>query len=240
MKLIICENYDEMSARAAELIKKQINEKPTSVLGLATGSTPVGMYSRLVTMYNNKEVDFSGVRSVNLDEYYPLSAEDEQSYRYFMNKNLFDHVNIGKNNTHVPNGLAKDPEKEGKEYDDMIASLGGVDIQVIGIGQNGHIGFNEPDTSLIYGTHLVKLTENTIQVNSRFFDSEDKVPRYAMTMGIGSIMEADKLLLLISGASKHKALMALLDDKIDTNVPATMIKLHHNATVICDKDAYNG
>ena len=193
MRLILCENYDEVSKAAAKIMASQLILKPASVLGLATGSTPLGMYKILAEMNQRGDIDFSEVKSYNLDEYYPLDASNDQSYRYFMNENLFSKVNINIENTHVPCGTAPDPEKECEDYEKMIESSGGIDLQVLGIGQNGHIGFNEPGASLNSRTHLTDLTENTINANSRFFASEDDVPRQALTMGIGTILRAKRL-----------------------------------------------
>lgn len=240
MRVIVCENYDEMSKEAAKLMEGIITLNPTCVLGLATGSTPVGMYKILSEKCKNGELDFSTVKSYNLDEYYPISPDNDQSYRYFMNDNLFNHINIDKANTFVPNGQAKDIEKECKEYDEMIDKMGGADIQVLGIGNNGHIAFNEPDEELVAGTHVTGLTESTIQANSRFFASIDDVPTQAVTMGMSSIMKAKKIMLLASGKGKHEALKKLLDDKITTSNPSTLLKLHSDVVIICDKDAYEG
>ena len=240
MELILCKNYDEMSERGANIIARAMIDRPNCILGLATGSTPVGMYKRLIEMNRASWIDFSGVTTFNLDEYYPISPENSQSYRYFMNENLFNHVNIDKKNTYVPNGNATDAEAECKAYDAMIENSRGIDIQVLGIGINGHIGFNEPDENLITGTHLTALTESTIEANARFFDSKDEVPRHTLTMGIGSIMRARKIILLASGKNKHDAVMKLLDGKLTTACPATMLKLHPDVILICDEDAYNG
>ena len=239
MKITVCKNYDEMSAVAAKAIAELIKNKPDCVLGLATGSTPEGMYAKLVDMCKAGDLSFSKVTSVNLDEYYPLEPENEQSYRYFMNKNLFDHVDIDKAKTFVPNGLAKDPEKEGKDYDAMIEKLGGVDLQILGIGRNGHIGFNEPDTYLIPGTHVTDLTPSTIEANARFFASENDVPKQALTMGIGTILSAKKILLLVSGKDKAAAVARLLEGKITTECPASFLALHSDVTLIVTEDAMN-
>lgn len=236
MKFDICKNYDEMSKHAAKIFADLIKEKPNAVLGLATGSTPEGMYDEL----SGAELDFSSIKTVNLDEYYPISPYNENSYRYFMNKHLFSRVNVKIENTYVPNGSAADPEKECKEYDELIEKLGGIDLQVLGIGPNGHIGFNEPGSELFSNTHVTALTESTIAANSRFFDNISDVPTKALTMGMSSILSAKKIVLLISGKVKHNALKALLNDKITPNVPATFLKLHRDVTVICDTDAYNG
>ena len=240
MELILCKNYDEMSERGANIIARAMIDRPDCILGLATGSTPVGMYKRLIEMNRASWIDFSRVTTFNLDEYYPISPENSQSYRYFMNENLFNHVNIDKKNTYVPNGNATDAEAECKAYDAMIENSRGIDIQVLGIGINGHIGFNEPDENLITGTHLTALTESTIEANARFFDSKDEVPRHTLTMGIGSIMRARKIILLASGKNKHDAVMKLLDGKLTTACPATMLKLHPDVILICDEAAYNG
>ena len=240
MRFIVCENYEEMSDTAADIFAKQLSARPDSILGLATGTTPIGTYDRLVEKYEKGELDFSKVSTFNLDEYYPIKAANEQSYRYFMNKYLFDRVNIDKSNTHVPNGEAQDPDEEGRSYDAMLEKAGGVDIQLLGIGRNGHIAFNEPDTALIAGTHKTALTEDTIEANSRLFDSIDEVPRFALTMGMASIMSARSIILLANGRGKHEAIVRLLDDKISTDCPATFLKLHHDVTVICDKDAWEG
>ena len=240
MKIIVCENYAEMSARAAELIADLVKAKPDCVLGLATGSTPVGMYKELIAKNEAGEISFADVTTYNLDEYYPIEPTHEQSYRYFMNVNLFDHININKEKTFVPNGLTQNPEEEGAAYDAAIEAAGGVDLQVLGIGQNGHIAFNEPDDALIAGTHITALTEDTIDANSRFFASRDDVPTRAFTMGIGSIMKAKKIILLANGKNKHAAIAKMLDDKITTQCPATILKAHADVYLFCDKDAYNG
>lgn len=239
MRLILCENYDEVSKAAAKIMASQLILKPASVLGLATGSTPLGMYKILAEMNQRGDIDFSEVKSYNLDEYYPIDASNDQSYRYFMNENLFSKVNINIENTHVPCGTAPDPEKECEDYEKMIESSGGIDLQVLGIGQNGHIGFNEPGASLNSRTHLTDLTENTINANSRFFASEDDVPRQALTMGIGTILKAKKIILLASGANKHRVVTELLNGGINTDVPASMLKLHPDVVLICDRDAYS-
>ncbi len=240
MRVIVCENYEELSKKAAKLVASQVILKPESVLGLATGSTPVGMYKELIRMYKKEDVDFSEVQSVNLDEYYPIKRSNEQSYYHFMWENLFSSINIKPENTHLPNGEATDPEEECRRYEQIIRECGGIDLQILGIGQNGHIGFNEPDATLSTATHLTDLTENTIKANSRFFDSFDDVPKQALTMGISTILKAKKIILLASGASKSRVVAKLLADGIDTEVPATMLKTHPDVVLICDKDAYTG
>ena len=238
MKVIVTKNYDEMSAAACEIVAETVKNRPDCVLGLATGSTPEGMYAKLIEKYNAGELDFSNARSVNLDEYYPISPDNDQSYRYFMNTKFFDHVNIRKEETHVPDGSAKDVDAFCADYEALIDSLGGADIQVLGIGRNGHIGFNEPEEALRSETHLTALTEDTIKANARFFASEDEVPAHAITMGIGSVFKAKKILLLASGSSKAEAIAKMLEGRITTNCPATLLYLHPDVTVICDEAAY--
>ena len=237
MKLIICKNYDEMSAAAAEIVADVMKAKPACVLGLATGSTPVGMYKKLIEKNAAGEIDFSAVTTVNLDEYYPISPENNQSYRYFMNENLFDHVNIDKARTFVPDGRASDPVAACEAYEEIVASVGAADIQVLGIGQNGHIGFNEPDSALEVRTHVTGLTESTIKANARFFASESDVPTKALTMGIGTILSAKKIIILANGAAKAEAVKKMLAGKLDTSCPASMLNLHADVTVICDEAA---
>lgn len=239
MRVIICEDYEEMSVQAADLIEHQMTNKHNSVLGLATGSTPIGTYKILTERNRAGAIDFSDVTTINLDEYYPIKPTNPQSYRYFMNEQLFSKVNININRTFVPNGSATDPDAECKAYEERIDSFGGTDIQLLGIGVNGHIGFNEPDSSLCAFTHLTDLTPSTIEVNSRFFESEDDVPRKAITMGIGSIFKAKQIILLASGASKAKAVAKVLEGGIDTSCPATLLNLHPNVVLICDKAAYS-
>ncbi len=240
MNIIVCDSYAEISQKGAAIIAALLKAKPACVLGLATGSTPVGMYENLITMYKAGEISFSDVTSYNLDEYYPIAPTHEQSYRFFMNEKLFDHINIDKTRTFVPNGMTNAPEAEGAAYDAAIAAAGGIDLQVLGIGQNGHIAFNEPADALISGTHITSLTENTIEANARFFASKDDVPTQAFTMGIGSIMKAKKIILLANGANKHAAVAQMLDDKITTQCPATILKAHPDVTLICDRAAYEG
>ena len=238
MRLIICDSYEDMSAEAAKIVSSQLTIKPASILGLATGSTPVGMYNILGKMCRNDEVDFSEAKSFNLDEYYPIKDDNPQSYHYFMQENLFSKINIKKENTHILNGMCEDTEAECKNFENMIAASGGIDLQILGIGQNGHIGFNEPDANLNPDTHLTSLTESTVNANSRFFDSIGEVPTKALTMGIGTILKAKKIILLASGESKHKVVKELLEGKITTDVPASMLKVHSDVVLICDKAAY--
>ena len=237
MKIIVCKDYDEMSVEAAKIVAAQMKEKKDSILGLATGSTPLGLYNELVKMNQSGEIDFSEIKTFNLDEYYPISHKDDQSYYYFMNENLFSRVNIDPANTDIPNGEAPDADAECKRYDAAIDASAGVDIQILGIGQNGHIAFNEASDVLHANTHQETLTENTIQANSRFFENEADVPRHALTMGIGSIMKARKIILLASGKNKRDAVRGLIDDTITTQNPATLLKLHKDVVIICDEEA---
>ena len=237
MKLIVVENYEELSKVAAQEYANVIKENPKAVLGLATGGSPIGMYKELIKMYENKELDFSNVTTVNLDEYVGLNPEHEQSYRHFMNENLFKHINVDITKTFVPNGLAEDLAAQCKEYDEKIKELGGIDVQLLGIGNNGHIAFNEPDTELSAGTHVIYLTQNTIEANARFFDNIDDVPKTAITMGVGGIMKAKKIILIASGESKAEAIKGIFSGKITTENPASMLQMHRDAVVIVDKDA---
>lgn len=240
MRIIVCKDYEKMSDEAAKIVAAQLTIKPNSILGLATGTTPIGMYKRLISMNKAGEIDFSTVKSFNLDEYYPIKPDNNQSYRYFMDEQLFDHVNIDKANTRVPNGMAADPVQEGKDYDAAIDAAGGIDLQILGIGRNGHIGFNEPDSDLIAGTHRTMLTQDTIEANSRLFNSIDEVPTQAITMGMVSILKSKMIVLLANGKGKHEAVKKLLDDTITTSNPATFLKTHPNVVVICDEECYNG
>ena len=239
MRVIVCNDYEEMSDKAAKLVAGQMLIKPDCILGLATGSTPIGLYDRLVKLNKDGEIDFSDVTSFNLDEYYPISPLNDQSYRYFMNEHLFDRVNIDKARTFVPNGETDDPAGECVRYEKMINEAGGVDLQILGIGQNGHIGFNEPDSNLVADTHLTDLTESTIEANSRFFASRDLVPTKALTMGMASILKAKKIVLLASGKSKAAVVAELLKGTVSTAVPASLLNVHPDVVLICDKDAYS-
>ena len=234
MQVILCKNYDEISKKAAEIVAEQIEKKPNSVLGLATGSSPVGMYRELAAM----NLDFSKVTVFNLDEYYPISKDNAQSYHYFMNRHLYSKVNLKAENIHIPSGEAKDAEKECQRYDDMIAQSGGIDLQILGIGKNGHIGFNEPSESLDCKTHLTSLTQSTIEANSRFFASEADVPKMAITMGVGAILKAKKIVIIASGADKAHAVGELLKNEVSTSVPASVLNVHRDAVLLCDSEAY--
>lgn len=232
MNIIETKDYMELSRKVANIVSAQVILKPTSVLGLATGSTPIGTYKQLIEWYNKGDIDFSKVNTVNLDEYCGLSTSNDQSYRYFMNHNLFNHININTENTHVPNGLASDMEAECKRYDKLITDLGGIDIQLLGIGLNGHIGFNEPDISFEKTTHIVDLDDSTIQANSRFFDSIDDVPKKAITMGIKSIMQSKKVILIANGPEKKDIVEKALYGPVNPDVPASILQFHPDLTVV--------
>ena len=232
MKIIHAKDYKDMSRKAANIISAQVILSPSCVLGLATGSTPVGAYQQLVEWYRKGDIDFSNVTSVNLDEYCGITGENPQSYRYFMNTNLFDHVNINKEKTHVPNGMAEDFDAECRRYDELIASVGGINLQLLGIGHNGHIGFNEPGRAFEKTTHRVKLGESTIRANARFFASMDEVPKEAVTMGIKSIMQAKKILLIASWEDKREIMEKALFGPVTPDVPASILQLHPDLTVV--------
>lgn len=232
MKFITVDTYEKLSRQAANIISAQVILKPDSVLGLATGSSPLGAYKQLIEWYEKGDIDFSKVVSVNLDEYVGLDGTNEQSYRYFMNKNFFEHINIDMGNTFVPNGCAVDLAGEGKRYDEHIAELGGIDLQLLGIGLDGHIGFNEPDKYFVKSTHVVDLHESTIKANSRFFANIDEVPKRAITMGMVSIMQAKKILLIASGKEKRDILGKAFYGPITPEIPASILQLHPDITVI--------
>ena len=237
MVIYKAKDYQDMSRKAANIISAQIIMKPNCVLGLATGSSPVGTYKQLIEWYKKGDLDFSQVTSVNLDEYKGLSPENDQSYRYFMNTNLFDHVNIDKTRTFVPDGLEADSEKACNDYNAVIRKQGGVDLQLLGLGHNGHIGFNEPDDHFEAGTHCVELTEATIQANKRFFASEADVPRKAYSMGTGNIMSAKTVLLVANGKNKAKALAAAIKGPVTPQCPASILQFHPNAIIVADEEA---
>ncbi|MDF2801046.1 MAG: glucosamine-6-phosphate isomerase [Anaerocolumna sp.] len=232
MNIIKALDYNDMSRKAANVISAQVILKPTCVLGLATGSTPIGTYKQLIEWYHKGDLDFQRVKSVNLDEYCGLSADNNQSYRYFMNNYFFSHININLDNTYVPNGLAVDLEQECSRYDSLIYQLGGIDLQLLGIGMNGHIGFNEPDIRFEKTTHIVNLDESTITANARFFTTIEEVPQKAITMGIKSIMHAKKVLLIAGGPEKEEIIIKALYGPITPDVPASILQLHPDLTVI--------
>lgn len=234
MRIYIQKDYDEVSKKAAQIVSSQMTLKPKSVLGLATGSSPEGMYKNLVEMYKNDVIDFSEIITFNLDEYLDLEPENNQSYAYYMNKHLFDHVNINRENVNIPSGVSKNIDKTCKEYDENIFGVNKIDLQVLGIGTNGHIGFNEPDVHFEAGTHLVELDEKTVQANARFFDSIDDVPKQAISMGIRNIMQSKKVLLIATGESKIEAVTKMLFEDITPNLPASILQVHNDFTLIVD------
>lgn len=236
MKIIKEKNYSQMSRQAANIISAQVIIKPDCVLGLATGSTPIGTYKQLIDWYNKGDIDFSGVTSVNLDEYVGLAGTDMHSYRYFMQTNFFDHINIKRENTYVPNGIAENLEEECKNYDRRIKELGGIDLQLLGIGHDGHIGFNEPNDCFEKNTHIVGLHRSTIEANARFFDSIDSVPDRAITMGMVSIMNAKKILLIANGKQKEEILNKALYGPITPQIPASILQLHPDITIIYSEE----
>lgn len=231
-------NYDALSRQAANIIAAQVILKPDCVLGLATGSSPIGTYRQLVERYKNGDLDFSRVRTVNLDEYRGLPVTHDQSYRYFMNDNLFHHVNVDLANTHVPDGMAADMAAECRRYDEVVRALGCADLQLLGMGHDGHIGFNEPCDHFPVGTHVVDLDPMTLEANARFFDNDPKkVPTQAVTMGIGTILSARKILVVVSGADKSAILAKALLGPVTPTVPASALQLHGDVTVVADQAA---
>lgn len=237
MKIFVCKNYDSLSKKAAQIIGSQLILEPSSTLGLATGSTPIGLYQNLIEMYNDGLIDFSKVTTFNLDEYYQLPIENDQSYHYFMDDNLFNHVNMNRDNIHVPNGMADDIEEECVNYENSIDNAGGIDIQVLGIGSNGHIGFNEPTIDFKSKTHIVTLEESTRIANSRFFSSLDEVPSKAITMGTGSIFKSRKILLLASGKNKAQAIADTIYGKVTPEVPSSILQFHNDVIMILDEES---
>ncbi len=237
MRIYSVKNYEEMSRKAANLVSAQIILKPDCVLGLATGSTPEGLYKQLIEWYQKGDLDFAQVRSVNLDEYKGLAPENEQSYHYYMNQHLFRGINIKPENTHLPNGMAEDIEKECLRYDRIVKMVGGVDLQILGLGKNGHIGFNEPSENFAKGTHCIRLTDSTITANARFFANAAMVPQYAFSVGIRTIMMAKKILLVVSGKEKAQALYQTLFGPINPRVPSSILQLHPDVIIVADEDA---
>lgn len=236
MRIIICENYDEMSKKAAEVLSSQIILNPESNLGLATGSTPEGMYKKIIDMYNNDTIDFSSVKTFNLDEYFGLDKKNDQSYDYFMKQHLFNHVNIKDENINIPNGIATNPQEECNRYEKVLAE-NNVDLQILGIGSNAHIGFNEPADHFNKQTSLVDLNESTIEANARFFENKEDVPKKAFSMGIGTIMKSKKIVLLASGENKAQAIYDTLNSEITPQIPSSILQLHKDVTIIVDKYA---
>ncbi len=243
MKIVVVKDYKELSETAAKIIVDGVKEKPNTVLGLATGSTPIGTYEEIIRYHKDENIDFSEVVTFNLDEYIGVGKEHEGSYNYFMNEHLFNHINVNKENIHIPDGLVDEDKIDEyvKEYDREIEDAGGIDIQLLGIGSNGHIGFNEPAEELSSGTCVIELTESTLKDNLKYFDHIDEVPRTAITLGMGGIMKAKKIVMIINGKNKHKVVKDLLEkDVITTKLPASLLRLHRDATIIIDEEAYYG
>lgn len=237
MNILIYDNAEQIGVAAGTFISAQVIQKPNSVLGLATGSTPIMAYKQMIELYNKGAVDFSAVTTFNLDEYVDIDTADKNSYHSFMRENLFDHINIPEKNTNFLNGNAENLEKECAEYENRIKAAGGIDIQLLGIGSNGHIAFNEPDDFFPRASHIVELKESTIKDNSRFFKSASDVPTRAVTMGIGSIMHAKKILIIALGTYKAKAIKALIDGEVTPACPASVLQFHHDVTLMLDKGA---
>ena len=237
MRIYRARDYQDMSRKAANIISAQVIMKPNCVLGLATGSTPIGAYKQLIDWYRKGDLDFSEVKTVNLDEYKGLPKDHDQSYYYFMYTNFFKDINIDMANTNIPNGMEPDGEKECERYNHVIEKVGGIDMQLLGLGHNGHIGFNEPGAVFEKMTHCVDLTESTIEANKRFFESADDVPRQAYTMGIKTIMQAKKILLVVSGEDKAQILRDSLYGAVTSSVPASILQMHNDVTVVADEAA---
>lgn len=241
MKVVVVKDYEELSKQAAKMIVDGVKENPEIILGLATGSTPIGTYEEMIRYYEEEKVDYSKVTTFNLDEYIGIDKNHEGSYHYYMKDNLFDHINIDLNNTNVPDGKSSDIKSYCKEYDEKIENAGGINIQLLGIGSNGHIGFNEPGDKLSAGTCVVELSESTIKDNEKHFNENEEVPREAITLGMAGILKADKIIMIINGKNKHETVKQLLaEDVITTNLPASLLRLHKDATIIIDEEAYYG
>lgn len=238
MKVIVTENYEEMSDLAKERILQKVKEKPTAVLGLATGSTMMRLYEGLIDAYRREEVDFSQIKAFNLDEYVGLSPSHPCSYHYFMREYFYKHVNVNLKCTYIPDGVAADLQAECERYEQTIQQVGGIDLQILGIGRNGHIGFNEPGSPPDGTTKVVRLTDNTIEVNSRFFDNKDEMPQEAVTVGIGTILNKSKeIIMLANGENKAQAIKKMIETKPHPDHPASFLQLHNNVTVIIDREA---
>ena len=239
MKIIKVKDYEELSEKACEFLAEQLADPSVNVVGLATGGTPLGVYKKMVELYNNEKISFQHIHTLNLDEYVGLPQWDFNSYHQYMCRHLFNHIDIPFEQTHIPSGVAANLEEECRQYEKLIRDLGGVDIQLLGIGSNGHIGFNEPGTPFDTKTHIVDLTPSTREVNARYFDEEGQVPHRAITMGINTIMQSKKVLLIASGLSKAKALKQLIQGEEDEQIPATILQNHHDLTIIADENALN-
>lgn len=237
MRIYKTKDYDAMSRKSANIISAQVILKPDCVLGLATGSSPIGTYKQLIDWYKKGDLSFAEVHTVNLDEYKGLGHDSDQSYYYFMNENFFRHIDVLPENTHLPNGIAEDDDAECARYDGVIASMDGVDLQLLGLGHNGHIGFNEPDKSFAKGTHCVALTESTIKANARLFEHPEDVPRFAYTMGTMNILKAKKILMVVSGEDKADAVKKAFFGPITPEVPASVLQLHEDVILVADEAA---
>ena len=237
MNVVTVRNYHQLSVKAAQLVADQIVQKKNTVLGLATVQTPIGMYQELINIFNRGEIDFSKITTFNLDEYYGLSSKHPQSYHYYMWNNFLKHINIKKENIHLLNGITENIKEECNQYENLIQKNGGIDLQILGIGDNGHLGFNEPAIGLNSKTHLVNLSEATIRANSQYFNNIQEVPKQAITMGIGTIMKAKKIILLANGRKKAHAIERTIKGPVSTEVPATVLQLHQDVTIIIDQKA---
>lgn len=237
MRVIRARDYSDASRRAAEIISDHVTRKPDCVLGLATGSSPLGIYAQLIAWYKNGDIDFSRTKAVNLDEYVGLPADHDQSYAWFMRRNFFDHINIDIRNTYIPNGMEYDEAGECARYDGVLKALGGVDLQLLGLGVNGHIGFNEPSEAFSEGTHCVELTQTTIEANSRFFARKADVPRKAYSMGIRDIMAAKRVVMIVTGAQKARAVRDCFCGPVTPRVPGSVLQLHPDFTLVADEEA---
>lgn len=237
IKIYKAKDYKDMSRKAANIISAQVIMKPNCVLGLATGSTPIGTYKQLIEWYKKGDLDFSEVTTVNLDEYKGLNGDNDQSYRYFMNTNFFHHININLNRTFLPNGMEEDSKKECARYNEVIHSVGGIDLQLLGLGHNGHIGFNEPGEDFEKETHCVDLAETTIKANARFFNTMEEVPKQAYTMGIKTIMQAKKILVVVNGIGKAEIVKQAFFGPVTPQVPASILQMHNDVTLVADEEA---
>lgn len=235
MKIIKVKDYEQLSNTAAKFIIERVKNKPNIVLGLATGGTPEGTYKNVIQDHHQNGTSYEQVVTFNLDEYIGLPGSDKNSYRYYMNEHLFNHINVKKENTHIPNGEASNVKQECEDYEGRIQQIGGIDLQILGIGENGHIGFNEPGTSFNSRTHVIGLTEETRQANARYFPSIEHVPAHAITMGIGTIMEAKEIILLASGEKKREAMKKLISGEVTEDFPASILQKHQNVTIIADE-----